>query len=686
MRKEYIILLLLLAICMMVYATDPWGEPVILYGSMTVMAQVSIDGAPAASGDVLAAFVRTDRVLQLRGKANITTVDGVAGCLLQIFTESNGERVFFMVWDDSTHLLCDPMQHLYSEINSIVGSYPDNLYQINAISPGIADDPWPAPLILPESMTLMTQVNIYDSPASSLDVLAAFVTVNNEEQLRGKANLMVVDGVAGCLLQIFTVSAGEVIHFKVWHYSAQQSITCSNLLASQPDADIGGYPDNMYFINPGGAVQQIGELDFSPAAGVYGLSPPISISCSTADVNIHYTTDGSRPSSSSALYTAPITLPEAATTTLKAKAFKNGSYPSLIRSAIYQVNGRVPTPILSLASGTYTSATQVMISCAASAAQIRYTTDGSDPTQASSLYDTSLILPLDSHTTIKARAYLLDYEPSHIATASYTITGTVDRPAFTPGEGSYAEPVSVSISCSTIGAQIRYTTNNLEPSQTSALYDLPLQISSSCILKAKAFKTHWLPSLTAAAAYTISNDVSTPTFSPPAGEYDKEISVEIFCQTPQSEIYYTLDGSDPTQASILYSAPIGIADSTLVSARAYCQGFSPSAIATALYILPVSNPAAYQVPALCGIKAAYPNPCRGQLTISLQIKDFHQNYEFKIYNMRGVCVYSSSGTGKGSFDLVWDARDADHNKLPCGVYLLRLLAQDLQATRRVILY
>lgn len=604
MKNKYILLLLSMALSTMIYATDPWGEPEILYNSMTVMAQVSIDGTPAADGDVLAAFVRTGRELHLRGKADVMVVDGIAGCLLQIFTESNGERVFFMVWDESSNLLCDPMQHLYSEINSIVGSYPDNLYQINATGPGISDDPWPAPIILPGSMTVMTQVSINDIPAEPYDVLAAFVTVDTEEQLRGKAVVRVIDGLAGCLLQVFTVNADEDIHFKVWDYSAQQIFACSNLLVSEPDGEIGQYPDNMYFINPNGAIQQIGQLDFNPPAGIYGLSPQISISCGTAGATIRYTTDGSKPTASSPQYAAPFTLPEAATTTVKAKAFGAGSYPSLIQSATYRVNGRVATPTFSLAPGTYTFAQELSIACATPMAQIRYTTDGSDPAEASSLYSTPISLPLNTYTVIKARAYLADWGPSHIAEA----------------------------------------------------------------------------------AYTIGKNVATPTFSPEPGAYKEEISVEIFCETPLAQIYYTLDGTIPTQSSTLYSAPIAIADSTLVSARAFYQTWTPSDIATALYIIPVSNPTGYQLPELCGIKAAYPNPFQDRLNIALQAKDSYQEYKLRIYNVKGACVHTRQGIAKGSFELAWDGRDAQGSKLPSGIYLLCFSTKDLQATRRVILY
>jgi hypothetical protein len=93
-----------------------------------------------------------------------------------------------------------------------------------------------------------------------------------------------------------------------------------------------------------------------------------------------------------------------------------------------------------------------------------------------------------------------------------------------------------------------------------------------------------------------------------------------------------------------------------------------------------------EVPAVCGIAAAYPNPFRDQLSISLQVKDSYQDYKFKIYNVRGQLVHSTSGTAKGSFDLSWDGRDKKGTRLPSGIYLLSLSTKGQQATRKVILY
>jgi hypothetical protein len=82
-----------------------------------------------------------------------------------------------------------------------------------------------------------------------------------------------------------------------------------------------------------------------------------------------------------------------------------------------------------------------------------------------------------------------------------------------------------------------------------------------------------------------STQVATPAFSPPGGQYFDAIDVEITCSTPESEIFYTLDGSDPDENSTAYSGAINISTTTTLKARAYVWsgGLEPSAIAQAEY-------------------------------------------------------------------------------------------------------
>ena len=84
--------------------------------------------------------------------------------------------------------------------------------------------------------------------------------------------------------------------------------------------------------------------------------------------------------------------------------------------------------------------------------------------------------------------------------------------------------------------------------------------------------------------------ISPLTISPPAGTYTQAIQATITTSTTGATIYYTLNGSDPTNTSPVYGGPITINADTTLKARAYKAGFHASAIATAVYEIDAEPP------------------------------------------------------------------------------------------------
>jgi hypothetical protein len=81
-------------------------------------------------------------------------------------------------------------------------------------------------------------------------------------------------------------------------------------------------------------------------------------------------------------------------------------------------------------------------------------------------------------------------------------------PVFNPPAGVYANPINVTTTSETTGAEIRYTTDGSEPSESSTLYTVPIAISSTTTLKAKAFAAGFNPSYTATANYLFPVQIS----------------------------------------------------------------------------------------------------------------------------------------------------------------------------------
>lgn len=83
--------------------------------------------------------------------------------------------------------------------------------------------------------------------------------------------------------------------------------------------------------------------EFDPAPNsTFFPTAEVTISCTTPGAAIHYTTDGTAPTESSTLYSAPI--PISATTTVKARAFASGMRPSGIAAATYTRKRPTPKP------------------------------------------------------------------------------------------------------------------------------------------------------------------------------------------------------------------------------------------------------------------------------------------------------------------------------------------------------
>ena len=95
---------------------------------------------------------------------------------------------------------------------------------------------------------------------------------------------------------------------------------------------------------------------------------------------------------------------------------------------------------------------------------------------------------------------------------------------------------------------------------------------------------------------TSSSATALPTFTPPGGSYTSTQTVTIADATRDAAIYYTTDGTTPTTASKVYSAPIAVTTTgTTLKAIAIAPGYPQSAVAAAVYTI-TTPPAATPIP------------------------------------------------------------------------------------------
>ena len=80
----------------------------------------------------------------------------------------------------------------------------------------------------------------------------------------------------------------------------------------------------------------------------------------------------------------------------------------------------------------------------------------------------------------------------------------VATPTFSPPAGTYSGSQSVTISTTTAGSAIRYTTDGSTPSSSyGTLYTGPVTVSANTTLQAIAYQTNFVDSAVASASYTI---------------------------------------------------------------------------------------------------------------------------------------------------------------------------------------
>lgn len=79
--------------------------------------------------------------------------------------------------------------------------------------------------------------------------------------------------------------------------------------------------------------------------------------------------------------------------------------------------------------------------------------------------------------------------------------------------------------------------------------------------------------------------VKTPTVIPKPGPIGKPIHVTIRSTTGKAKIFFTIDGSEPTQQSLPYKAPVRIKPGTTIMTKAFLRGWKTSELAVAHYPL-----------------------------------------------------------------------------------------------------
>ena len=299
-------------------------------------------------------------------------------------------------------------------------------------------------------------------------------------------------------------------------------------------------------------ITQAQTPEISVPTGTYDDTQYVEIKSSTEGATIYYTTDGTRPTTSSKVYDGII--PASSTSTVKAIAVKDGYITSAMASSTITVNGAKVSKNTNIALGknvTVSSSENPSVSG-------DKLVDNDVTTRWSSEFTDDQWFNIDLGGNYTINKVTLDWEASY-ATA-YKIQTSVDGNSWntvystTSGKGGDEEIVFDATIC----RYVRFQGEKRVMQYGYSLWEVG-------VYEAKK--------------------VEQPSFSLTSGNYSGNQKLQISSATKGVEIRYTTDGSTPNENSKLYVPSITLNKNTTIKAIAYRKGMIASEVTTATYTI-----------------------------------------------------------------------------------------------------
>lgn len=232
----------------------------------------------------------------------------------------------------------------------------------------------------------------------------------------------------------------------------------------------------------------------------------VQLNTDVSDAVIYYTTDGTTPTQNSASGSAVVINGDPGQNVIvMAIAVAEGTERSISSATFtYTIMDRLAAPSASVPDGAvFTEEGQVALT--AETGRIYYTTDGTDPSTASTLYKDPIVI--DSSVQIKAVAVAEDYEQSSISSFSYGFADQVEAPTASYASGELEMGTTVTFASATEGATIYYRTDGVEPDtddiQSLQVYTGPVTVNKATNFKVIAVKDKMRDSRVLSVGYTV---------------------------------------------------------------------------------------------------------------------------------------------------------------------------------------
>ncbi len=307
----------------------------------------------------------------------------------------------------------------------------------------------------------------------------------------------------------------------------------------------------------------------------------ITLSTDEENAQIYYTTDGSNPADSETriLYSEPFVV-SVNGTSVKACSVKENYASSETYEYTVSLEA-LKAPVFSISEDNVYINDIIEISCE-NATEIRYTTDGTEPTRESLLYSEAIIIKEDME--IAAKGFAEGWATSPETRKKYSVYVTAKPEIVKEKDGTR---MKISLKSATENAKIYYTLDGTDPSLESPVYSEPFYIENDIEIKAFAVSERRKDSQLLSEKVVVLH-TATPTSNYPDGQI-KTTDKIILSSNENAKIYYTIDGTQPTESSILYEGPFTISNNTVIIAYAVEDGYLDSYPATFKYTVPVTS-------------------------------------------------------------------------------------------------
>lgn len=355
----------------------------------------------------------------------------------------------------------------------------------------------------------------------------------------------------------------------------------------------------------------------------------------------------------------------------------------------------VATPVIAPGTGTYNGTQTVSITCPTTGAQIYYTTNGNTPVVGTSftlLYNGPFLVV--QTTTVRAIAVKSGLNNSSVAAAFLTISNPAicATPVISPGTGTFATAQFVSLSTTTSGAQLYYTTNGNVPvigTTFTKLYLSPFKVSSTTTIRAIAVKTGFVNSPVAVATLTISVPIAVfveaPSISPGTGNYSTPQQVSLSSENAEVEIYYSTNGKTPrvdiaNTYTFRYYGPFTVQANSSVRAIAVLPGIGTSPVSAVHFSFDASRSSsertAFGQTENQSDWLLYPNPSpSGKVFLKNPASEEFSTLEVRVFTSDGRQIFYNPNHLLN--------HELDLSQHPAGLYQVRIRTQGQVHTLRL---